>query len=60
LGYDKAIAAIARKLLIAVWYALQRKADKFAESKAVAQHCRFTGPQPSSMARHPTENVLTQ
>lgn len=37
LGYKKAIVAIARKLLITVWYVLQGKADKFAEPKAVAQ-----------------------
>ena len=37
LGYNKAIVAIARKLLITVWYVLQGKADKFAEPKAVAQ-----------------------
>jgi transposase len=37
LGYNKAIIAIARKLLITVWYVLQGKADKFAEPKAVAQ-----------------------
>ena len=37
LGYNKAIVAIARKLLITVWYVLQGKADKHAESKAVAQ-----------------------
>jgi len=37
LGYNKAIVAIARKLLITVWYVLQGKTDKFAEPKAVAQ-----------------------
>jgi transposase len=37
LGYNKAIVAIARKLLITVWYVLQGQADKFAEPKAVAQ-----------------------
>jgi transposase len=37
LGYNKAIVAIARKLLITVWYVLQGKADKYAEPKAVAQ-----------------------
>jgi transposase len=37
LGYNKAIIAIARKLLITVWYVLQGKADKFAEPQAVAQ-----------------------
>ena len=37
LGYNKAIVAIARKLLITVWYVLQGKADKFAEPQAVAQ-----------------------
>lgn len=37
LGYNRAIVAIARKLLIAVWYVLQGKADKFAEPQAVAQ-----------------------
>jgi hypothetical protein len=29
--------AIARKLLIAVWYVLQGKTDKYAEPEAVAQ-----------------------
>jgi len=37
LGYNKAIVAIARKLLITVWYVLQGKSDKYAEPKAVAQ-----------------------
>ena len=37
LGYNKAIVAIARKLLITVWYVLQGQADKFAEPQAVAQ-----------------------
>jgi transposase len=37
LGYNKAIVAIARKLLITVWNVLQGRADKFAEPKAVAQ-----------------------
>jgi transposase len=37
LGYNKAIVAIARKLLITVWFVLQGKADKYAEPKAVAQ-----------------------
>ena len=37
LGYNKAIVAIARKLLITVWHVLQGKADKYAEPKAVAQ-----------------------
>jgi transposase len=37
LGYNKAIVAIARKLLITVWYVLQGKADKYAQPKAVAQ-----------------------
>lgn len=37
LGYNKAIVAIARKLLITVWYVLQGKADKYAEPEAVAQ-----------------------
>lgn len=37
LGYNKAIVAIARKLLIAVWYVLHGQADKYAEPKAVAQ-----------------------
>lgn len=37
LGYNKAIVAIARKLLITVWYVLQGKADRYAEPKAVAQ-----------------------
>lgn len=37
LGYNKAIVAIARKLLITVWYVLQGKRDKFAEPQAVAQ-----------------------
>jgi len=37
LGYNKAIVAVARKLLITVWYVLQGKADKFAEPQAVAQ-----------------------
>lgn len=37
IGYNRAIVAIARKLLIAVWFVLQGKADKYAEPKAVAQ-----------------------
>lgn len=37
LGYNKAIVAIARKLLIVVWHVLQGKVDKHAEPKAVAQ-----------------------
>jgi transposase len=37
LGYNKAIVAIARKLLITVWHVLQGKADKHAEPEAVAQ-----------------------
>lgn len=37
LGCNKAIVAIARKLLITVWYVLQGKTDKFAEPEAVAQ-----------------------
>jgi transposase len=38
LGYNKAIVAIARKLLISVWHILSRKViDRFAEPKAVAQ-----------------------
>lgn len=37
LGRNKAIVAIARKLLIAVWHVLQGKADKYAEPEAIAQ-----------------------
>jgi len=37
LGYNRAIVAIARKLLITVWYVLQGETDKHAEPKAVAQ-----------------------
>ena len=38
LGRNKAIVAIARKLLVAVWYILaQHKTDRFAEPEAVAQ-----------------------
>jgi transposase len=37
LGRNKAIVAIARKLLIAVWYVLQGQTDKYAEPQAVAQ-----------------------
>jgi transposase len=37
LGRNKAIVAIARKLLIAVWFVLQGKPDKYAEAEAVAQ-----------------------
>jgi transposase len=38
LGRNKAIVAIARKLLVAVWYILaQHKTDRFAEPKAIAQ-----------------------
>ena len=34
LGYNKAIVAIARKLLVTVWYVLARKvADRFAEPR---------------------------
>jgi len=37
LGRNKAVVAIARKLLICVWYVLQGKTDKYAEVEAVAQ-----------------------
>jgi transposase len=38
LGRNKAIVAIARKLLVAVWYILaQHKPDRFAEPEAIAQ-----------------------
>ncbi len=37
IGNNRAIVAIARKLLVTVWYVLQGKADKYAEPKAVAQ-----------------------
>ncbi len=38
LGCNKAIVAIARKLLVAVWYILaQHKTDRFAEPEAIAQ-----------------------
>ena len=37
LGRKKAVVAIARKLLIAVWYVLQGKTDKYAEPEAIAQ-----------------------
>jgi transposase len=38
LGRNKAIVAIARKLLISVWYVLSRRAtDRFAEPEAIAQ-----------------------
>jgi hypothetical protein len=37
LGRNKAIVAIARKLLSAVWFVLQGKTDKYAEPEAVAQ-----------------------
>ena len=38
LGYNKAIVAIARKLLISVWHVLTNKvADRFAEPEKVAQ-----------------------
>lgn len=38
LGYNKAIVAIARKLLVAVWYVLtQECADRFAEPEYVAR-----------------------
>ncbi len=37
LGYNKSIVAIARKLLMAVWYVLQGRVDKYVEPKAVAQ-----------------------
>ena len=38
LGRNKAIVAIARKLLVAVWYILaQRKTDRFAQPEAIAQ-----------------------
>jgi len=37
LGRNKAIVAIARKLLMAVWFVLQGKTDKYAEPEAVAQ-----------------------
>ena len=37
LGRNKAIVAIARKLLVAAWYVLQGKTDKYAEPEVVAQ-----------------------
>lgn len=38
LGYNKAIVAIARKLLMTVWYVLARKvADRFAEPEKVSE-----------------------
>ena len=38
LGHNKAIVAIARKLLVAVWYILaQHKTDRFAQPEAIAQ-----------------------
>jgi len=37
LGRNKAVVAIARKLLIAVWYVLQGQTDKYAEPEAIAQ-----------------------
>jgi len=38
LGYNKAIVAIARKLLISVWHVLSRKvSDRFAEPEKVSQ-----------------------
>ncbi len=38
LGRNKAIVAIARKLLVAVWYSLaQHKTDRFAQPEAIAQ-----------------------
>jgi transposase len=37
LGRNKAIVAIARKLLIAVWYVLQGQVDKYAKEEVVAK-----------------------
>jgi len=37
LGRNKAVVAIARKLLIAVWYVLQGQTDKYAKPEAIAQ-----------------------
>src|SRR5512147_372878 len=38
LGHNKAVVAIARKLLVAVWYILsQNRTDRFAEPEAIAQ-----------------------
>ena len=37
LGRNKAVVAIARKLLIAVWFVLQGQADKYAQPDVVAQ-----------------------
>jgi transposase len=37
LGRNKAVVAIARKLLIAVWYVLQGKTDKYADPETIAQ-----------------------
>jgi transposase len=38
LGHNKAIVAIARKLLVAVWYILsQNQTDRFAQPEAIAQ-----------------------
>ncbi|HET9588364.1 MAG TPA: hypothetical protein VFO91_06215 [Anaerolineales bacterium] len=38
LGHNKAIVAIARKLLVAVWYILaQNRTDRFAQPEAIAQ-----------------------
>src|SRR5262249_43533415 len=38
LGHNKAIVAIARKLLVAVWYILaQHRTDRFVQPEAIAQ-----------------------
>ena len=38
IGYNRAIVAIARKLLVTVWYVLARKeADRFAEEEKVSK-----------------------
>ncbi len=40
LGYNKAIVAIARKLLITVWHVLARKVtDRFAEPEKISKRC---------------------
>jgi transposase len=37
LGYNKAIVAIARKLLLTVWYVLQGQTDKYAQPDMIAK-----------------------
>jgi len=58
-GRNKAIVAIARKLLIAVWHVLQGKMDKYAEPEAVAQKMLRFGYQ-GGKAKRPGRQTAAQ